>query len=419
MEKAKRAYAKDNMMLFKNVEDKLIPPEEVERLAKSYDEGHAEIRMHTMRRSTERLVTEKTADGKEIGVAADGVRMELPAPNCYSIQNGSWGDLAPRDDRARMGFNMEGADNSRRTAVERARRRAGSGKAELKEEAAESQDEAHRLYAEVVSTLEEMTEEHTPDQEVEREELRSDRTAMKVTGMILDAGAMEKAMQSKDMMEKAVWSAVWEITKAKIDTASAQGTEERQEGEESTAQEPKQMVKGARGTEGTEAATDDEEMEAASVEDALLEESMGNLEDMERKFAGKMTSRGLRLRLELMMIERWIAVATRWREEQQRMLSPAERRTGGAKDTTAQENGAAGEGGENSDEDESVRGGEENRRGENEGDSTQRMRCCSGRADGDRFWCDKVADTVVFTTDGEEYKCGGAREESATASRVS
>ena len=227
MEKAKRAYAKDNMMLFKNVEDKLIPPEEVERLAKSYDEGHAEVRMHTMRRSTERLVTEKTADGKEIGVAVDGVRMELPAPNCYSIQNGSWGDLAPRDDRVRMGFNMEGADNSRRTAVEQARRSEGSGKAELKEEAAESQDEAHRLYAEVVSTLEEMTEEHTPDQEVEREELRSDRTAMKVTGMILDAGAMEKAMQSKDMMEKAVWSAVWEITKAKIDTASAQGTEER------------------------------------------------------------------------------------------------------------------------------------------------------------------------------------------------
>ena len=161
-----------------------------------------------MRRSTERLVTEKTADGKEIGVAVDGVRMELPVPNCYSIQNGSWGDSAPRDDRVRMGFNMEGADNSRRTAVEQARRSEGSGKAELKEEAAESQDEAHRLYAEVVSTLEEMTEEHTPDQEVEREELRSDRTAMKVTGMILDAGAMKKAMQSKDMMEKAVCPAV-------------------------------------------------------------------------------------------------------------------------------------------------------------------------------------------------------------------
>ena len=42
----------------------------------------------------------------------------------------------------------------------------------MKKEAAESQDEAHRLYAEVVSTLEEMTEEHTPGQEAEREELR-------------------------------------------------------------------------------------------------------------------------------------------------------------------------------------------------------------------------------------------------------
>jgi hypothetical protein len=257
MEKAKRAYAKANMMLFKNVEDRLIPPEEVEQLAKSYDEGHAEVRVHTMGRSTERLVTEKTADGKEIGVAVDGVRVELPTPNCYSIQSGSWGDLAPRDDRARMGYNVEEADNSRRSAVERARRGADGGEADLKEEAAESQDEAHRLYAEVVSTLEEMTEEHTPDQEVEREELRSDRTAMKVTGMILDAGAMGKAMQSRDMMEKTVWSAVWEINKAKIDAASAQGTGERREGEEGTAQEPERVAKEARMIEETEAVAKD------------------------------------------------------------------------------------------------------------------------------------------------------------------
>ena len=124
---SKRAYAKDNMMLFKNVEDTLIPPEEVERLAKSYDEGHAEVRMHTMRRSTERLVIEKTADEKEFGVAVDDVRFELLALNCYSIHNGSWEDLTPTNDRARMGFNVEGADSSRRTAVERARRSTDSG----------------------------------------------------------------------------------------------------------------------------------------------------------------------------------------------------------------------------------------------------------------------------------------------------
>ena len=176
MEKAKRAYAKDNMMLFKNVEDKLIPPEEVERMARSYDEGHAEVKIHTMQKSTERLVTEKTADGKEIGVAVDGVRIELPTPNCYSTKNGSWGDLSPTDDRARMGFDVEETGNRKRTAVERARRSAGSGEADLQNEAAEGQDEAHRLYAEVVSTLEEIPEEHTPDQEAEQAEPGSDRT---------------------------------------------------------------------------------------------------------------------------------------------------------------------------------------------------------------------------------------------------
>ena len=138
---------------------------------------------------------------------------------------------------------------------------------------------------------------------------------MKVTRMILDAGAMEKAMQRKDMMEKAIWSAVWEIEKVKIDIASAQSTEERQEGEESTAQEPKQMVKEARETEETEAVTEDEEMETAATEDAVIEESMDQLEDMERRCASRMTGRGLRLRLELMLKERWIAVAGRWREE--------------------------------------------------------------------------------------------------------
>ena len=344
MDKAKRAYAKNNMMLFKNVEDRLIPPEDVERLAKSYDEGHAEVRMHAMRRSTERLVTEKTADGKEIGVTVDGVRMELPTPNCYSIQNGSWGDLAPRDGRARMGFNMEEADDSRRTAVEQPRLSADGGKADLEEEAAESQDEAHRLYAEVVSALEEMTEEHTPDQEVEREELRSDRTAMKVTGMILDAGAMRKAMQSRDMMEKAVWSAVWEISKAKIDAASAKGTRTRQRSEEVTAQEQRQVVSGAGRTEETEAAANGGKMEAAAAEGAVLEESMGELADVEQRIEGRTTGRIF----EQMMTERWIAVATRWREEQQRMQLPSGYSTGGAEGATAQRYGAAGEGGESS-----------------------------------------------------------------------
>ena len=111
-------------------------------------------------------------------------------------------------------------------------------------------------------------------------------------------------------------------------------------------------------------------MEAAAVEDAVLEESMDTLVDVERELAGKMTGRRLRLRLELMMMERWIAMASRWREKQQRMLSPAGYRTSGAEDTAAQKNGAAGEGGESSDEGESVRGGEENRRGEDGGGST-------------------------------------------------
>ena len=92
MEKAKRAYSEDNMIFSKEVEYRLIAPKEVDRLAKVYD-GYAEVRMHTMRRSTERLVTEKTVDGKEIGAAVDGVRVELPTPNCYSIQNGSWRDF--------------------------------------------------------------------------------------------------------------------------------------------------------------------------------------------------------------------------------------------------------------------------------------------------------------------------------------
>ena len=40
------------------------------------------------------------------------------------------------------------------------------------------------------------------------------------------------------------------------------------------------MVKGARGTEETEAVTDDEEMETAAIEDAVIEESMDQLEDI-------------------------------------------------------------------------------------------------------------------------------------------
>ena len=83
-------------------------------------------------------MTENIADGKEIEVAVDGVRVELTAPKCYSIQNGSWRDLAPRNDRARMGFNVEGADSNMRTAVERARRSTHGGEADLKEEAAQS-----------------------------------------------------------------------------------------------------------------------------------------------------------------------------------------------------------------------------------------------------------------------------------------
>ena len=90
------------------------------------------------------------------------------------------------------------------------------------------------------------------------------------------------------------------------------------------------------------------------------------------------------------------------------MQSPAEYGTGAAEDTPAQKNGApGGEGGGSSDGDETVGDEEESRRGENKENSTRRMRCCSGRADGDRFWCDKMADTVVLTTDGEEYKCRG------------
>ena len=105
------------------------------------------------------------------------------------------------------------------------------------------------------------------------------------------------------------------IEKVKIDMASEQSTEKRQEGEESTVHEPKKMVKEAWGTEETEAVIDDEEMETTAVEDAIIEESMDQLEDMERRCASRMTGRGLRLRLELMLKERWIAVAGRWREE--------------------------------------------------------------------------------------------------------
>ena len=89
------------------------------------------------------------------------------------------------------------------------------------------------------------------------------------------------------------------------------------------------------------------------------------------------------------------------------MQSPTGYGTGAAEDTAAQKNGVAGGGGGSSDGDESVGDEEESRRGENKGNGTRRMRCCSERADGDRFWCDKMADTVVLTTDGEEYKCRG------------
>ena len=235
---------------------------------------------------------------------------------------------------------------------------------------------------------------------------------MKVTGMILDTGAMEKAMQSRDMMEKAVWSAVWEINKAMIDAASAQGTRERREGEESTAPEPEQVVREARRTEETDAVANDREMEAAAVEDAVLEESMDKLVDVERRFAGRMTGRGLRLRSELMMMERWIAVASRWREEQQRMLS--------AKDTTAQKSGAAGEGGESSDEDGSIRCGEENRRGENEGGSTRRMRCCSEKSRRRAFLVRQGGGhSDVHDGRVRNISVGDAREMSAAASNAS
>ena len=54
-----------------------------------------------------------------------------------------------------------------------------------------------------------------------------------------------------------------------------------------------------------------------------------------------------------------------------------------------------------------MNGGEEDNGGGNEEGSAQGVRGCSGRSDGDRFWCERMADTVVFTTDGEEYKCRG------------
>ena len=97
----------------------------------------------------------------------------------------------------------------------------------------------------------------------------------------------------------------------------------------------------------------------------------------------------------------------RWREEQQQVQSPAWYETGAADDTAVQKNGAAGGGGGSSDGDESVGDEEEIRKGENKGNSTRRMMCYSGRTDGDRFWCDKMADTVILMTDGEEYKCRG------------
>ena len=54
----------------------------------------------------------------------------------------------------------------------------------------------------------------------------------------------------------------------------------------------------------SEAARKSGEVEATTTGNTMLEESMDQLEDTERRFAGKMASRGLRLMLELLMMEK-------------------------------------------------------------------------------------------------------------------
>ena len=37
-------------------------------------------------------------------------------------------------------------------------------------------------------------------------------------------------------------------------------------------------------------------------------------------------------------------------------------------------------------------------------ETAHRLRCSSGSVEGGRFWCDRMADTVVLTLDSEECK---------------